>query len=246
MERARATWKLLDTSSRTHIDISEPTLTEVNLLEIQIRHPQEMKTVKFSQWKEGTSTGADWEWWLGSVNNWLGLRVQAKRVDRKGSNYTSLNYSNPHGRQVDLLIADASRSGLTPIYCFYNWFRSPQVIFKWRCGSFTPDPFLLGCIVVNASAIRNLINLGRNSLQDVVPLGLPWSCLVCCRGFQRGPLPQRARGVIAALEGADLEIPHLREKPPNYVNSILEGEFPVEGAPEGISYVSVIYEREEG
>ena len=72
---------------------SEETITEMNLTELQAKHPQQIKTQTFSKRKE-LKTGADWDWelWLGSQNLWLSLSIQAKKLNPQNLRYEDLDY----------------------------------------------------------------------------------------------------------------------------------------------------------
>jgi len=248
--RALATWNLMKDGFRMGVDPSEPALTEINLIEIQKRHPDEVKTVKFTQWDEGTQTGADWEWWLGAQDGWLGLRVQAKRLHPGKMVYETLDHSREGQLQVDILIEDALATGLVPLYCFYNFWDPAQFNPDWRCQSFPRSVRSFGCAVAHARPVRKLIHLKTNGLQDVIGVSMPWHCLVCCPGFAEpeASLPQKARGFIAGMlgdggtpdRGTGALAVELTPEPPSYVFDILHGKQPRRVPDVGI--VSVVTE----
>jgi len=61
------------------IYIGEESLTDFALVRIANRNPQHVRTRKFTRTQEGSRTGADWLWLLGSESDqWLPLLVQAK------------------------------------------------------------------------------------------------------------------------------------------------------------------------
>jgi len=72
-ERSFATWGSIWVGWATGIDPSEGTLTDNNLLEIQLSHPIEIRTRKYSPYEEGRRSGADWEWWFGAPSGWVGV-----------------------------------------------------------------------------------------------------------------------------------------------------------------------------
>src|ERR1700674_228364 len=86
------TWNCLKYARQTGIQLGEESLTDLNLLNIQICHPSEVRTKKFSRNTEGKVTGADWEWWFGSPSGWLGLRIQAKKLNNLSSQYDELDH----------------------------------------------------------------------------------------------------------------------------------------------------------
>lgn len=91
--RARWTWKHMKKAHSVGIRPSEETITEMNLTELQVKHPQQIKTQTFSKRKE-LKTGADWDWelWLGSQNLWLSLSIQAKKLNPQNLRYEDLDY----------------------------------------------------------------------------------------------------------------------------------------------------------
>src|SRR4051812_16335213 len=76
---AERTWKYLAAAEDTQLRIGEQTLTDINLIDMQVRHPAELTTWKFKP-EEEAANGADWEWWFHGGNRILGLRLQAKKL----------------------------------------------------------------------------------------------------------------------------------------------------------------------
>jgi uncharacterized protein DUF6615 len=223
-ERAVATWDYVVTAAAAGFDAREETLTENNLVEVYRRHPVEVRLRKFSPHVESRRSGADWEWWIGGRAGWLGLRIQAKRLNR-GLRYETLAYQSRNGRQVDLLRASSAADGLVPLYCFYNAWHPTALIGPWRCPTVQPQAQLLGCSMAPASLILPLIDARppRDQLLDVLPLCFPWSCIVCCHGFAEGgaSLPQRVRAFLSAADPDSGNVA-VRETPPSYVTEVLE------------------------
>ena len=56
----------------------EETLTDINLIELKRNLSALVFTEKFSRYREGRETSADWEWWIADEHGWLGLRIQAR------------------------------------------------------------------------------------------------------------------------------------------------------------------------
>jgi hypothetical protein len=225
--RAVLTWHYLRDGQRSRIELGEETITDINLLEIQIRHPNQVRTAKFNRIIEGRVTGADWEWWLGSRSGWLGLRVQAKKLNSHSLQYDSLDHSTTNGRQVDLLIRDANRNRLVPMYCFYNYWDTSRIQSQWRCGTFAPSIELQGCTISSASTVKGLIDANDKSLQSVLKNALPWNCLICCRGHShpKADLVERASGVLRGTWGLNEEQIRILKEPPSYVSAVLYNEF---------------------
>src|SRR5262249_25606022 len=89
---AEQTWSLIYQGDMRGIRLSEDTITERNLLQLDIHHPW-LSVHRFNQAEERT-VGADWEWFIGYGNSWFCLRIQAKRMD--GGEYRQLQHEG-HG-----------------------------------------------------------------------------------------------------------------------------------------------------
>ena len=61
----------------------ETAITDFNLFNLWLQYPNQVRIWRHSARREARS-GADWEWWLGGNGAWLGLRVQAKKLDNVG------------------------------------------------------------------------------------------------------------------------------------------------------------------
>ncbi len=246
VELAWRTWRAIGVGRVGGIAWSEPTITEVNLLDLQLRHPSNITVWKFSAWEESTKTGADWEWWIGRPGRWFGLRVQAKKIHHSGSGYRKLDHTSRSGRQVDLLIKNASPT-CYPIFCFYNFWNPPLSTLPWNCPGFHPDERLLGCSIADGFAVQKLIYSKRNRLSDILPISLPWSCLACCQGWisYGGSLEERVRSVISHLpERTDQPIPQFQNSLPEYAERIRRGDQEIPEAPD-IPFVVVLSLEEE-
>ena len=51
--KAKETWKRIKISGLWGMNILEETITDINLLDLQINHPNEVRTQKFSKPEEG-------------------------------------------------------------------------------------------------------------------------------------------------------------------------------------------------
>jgi len=233
--RAEQTWNLIGCGLNTGIDFSEESATDINLLELQMRHPYEVRTQKFTKPTEAR-IGADWEWWLGSEGYWLGLRAQAKKIDSQNLRYPYLDHRSRHGRQIELLISNslAGNPPTIPIYILYNYWDSGRFDPPWLCPTYPKIPQMLGCGLCEAVAIKSIVDRGRNELKDIAQMMYPWSCLICCAGFSGDDsrLPYRAFSFLTgAYEKYAREanfVPYKKEKyvsekAPKYVFKVLEG-----------------------
>ena len=238
IDQALRTWHWIQVSESTGINVSEESITDFALLELQSRHPHEIKTRKFSRYEESLE-GADWEWWLTSRNFWLGLRVQAKKIEPKNLEYPTLDKTNNQGnRQIDLLIDNAigANPRMIPAYVFYNYWDLNRLDPEWLCGAYPKTPQLLGCGLSHAMAVRGILLNRSKKLKDLTTVMYPWSCIVCCREYSqngRFDLPYRAFDFLAGafynyvketeFAGYHEEKFVVREAP-SYVYKIMEQE----------------------
>ncbi len=245
-------WNWLKTSLQTRIILSEETITDFILLELQSRHPYEIITQKYTKRQE-SRTGSDWEWWLNSGSNWLGLRIQAKKLDSNNLEYPGLDKVNLYGRQVDLLITNSlqSQPKRIPLYVFYNyWDNNKYTLRKWNCKTYPTDIKMLGCGLVYAQLVRNVLNTGSKLLKDIAPLMYPWSCLVCCLGYSKSKndLPNRAFDFIkGAFKMKISKEEFITKEVPSYVYKIIERKTLTEEEWEKIDVfrITIIREKRE-
>lgn len=180
------TSKWISTAEPHRLTPNEPSITDLNLFELKVLHPQRVFV-----WRLGTAAeaivGADWEWYIGDSAGWYPMRVQAKRLYTRSQRYEQLR--TPHGvRQMGKLIANAGH--MDAAYCFYNagW---PSNTPWASCGGLI-HPLAYGCTVAPAIAVQTAWS---DKLSDLAPISMPWSDLICC-----GPTdPPTARRVQRAL-----------------------------------------------
>jgi hypothetical protein len=245
------TWDVLAQSRRVGHQPLEETFTDLNLLELKVRHPFEIKTITFTKPQEGIN-GADWEWWLTDVGHsqWLGIRVQAKVLDLKTNEFKHLHYKKGKIYQSNKLKSRCAAAGLIPLYCIYVHFEgNPR--FGMRCPSFPPANESYGCSITPISTIDLLRNNGlRKNLGDIGQYCLPWHCLVCCKGYGGTSLPDRAWSFLIGAFGIepnpnplnDVPVAGPRNAPPDYVVRLLGNE-QIEPPDDGIKHITVITEE---
>lgn len=230
--QAARIWDDLEASQSLGITRDEETITNDLLLTVQKAHPYEVLTFQFRKPEEKV-TGADWEWWLTDGRLWLGLLIQAKRLDPKSHKYKSIKHKvgKDHVRQIDLLIDQARSKRIHPLYFFYNYSPSGLSAFSWHCGGTAPDLPQLGCTVAHAVAVDRALRQGGAGLPKMSEVSLPMKCLVCCPIWvdPDDSLPGRANGIANRLRGlaesgAELDGPYNptpRPDPPAYVRQLL-------------------------
>jgi len=197
---ARWTRKSILDSHSTGVPFGEESITESVLLRISMKYPGRVITRSFSKWEESRQTGADWEWWItdGGSGDWLGIRVQAKKIrdlsrSRKGYR---VGYQ-PQGqsvRQIDRLLSDAAGSGMIPVVAFYSSLNNSA---STRCclttGPQLRDPGVTICSAVGARAALGSRN--EYVLDDIAnSLSIPWSCPFACQGTSSGDLNEFLSG----------------------------------------------------
>jgi hypothetical protein len=80
---ALRTGQLIEAGAVSGLGIFEETLTDVNLLEIDRRNKDYIRTYKYKKREEGSKSGADWLWCIGEPGSWISLLIQAKIVNPK-------------------------------------------------------------------------------------------------------------------------------------------------------------------
>ncbi|MHC5857539.1 DUF6615 family protein [Nostoc sp.] len=195
--RALWTWDMLDKGRSINCQIGEETLTDLNILELKIRHSTEICSITFNKIDEGTN-GADWEWWFtnSSANKWIGFRVQAKVIDIKKQCFEHLYYKNSKNslHQCDILINDslAKTHPRIPLYCLYsNWSNSTELPLEYE--NYYSLREIYGCSILPALAVRYLRckNKKPKHLKHLFQYMRPWHYLVSYGKDKSSELPQR-------------------------------------------------------
>lgn len=224
-------WERLREARTHNYQVGEESITDFFVLNIKKWGKGKIVVDTFTRHKEAVN-GSDWEWWFtGSSGKWLGMRVQAKVLNLRSEKYEHLHHSNKNGQQVDLLIKDAKKHGLNPIYCMYTNWRRGDYKPTWKCNTYKPSIRHYGAAILSPDKVKSLQKSGENHLDSIIGSLRPMHCIFCCTGFSDGDLPKRALGW---LEGADLlstpeegseeEIVEitLKDSPPYYVTHMLE------------------------
>lgn len=231
---SQQTWKFLEVARGVRHQPLEETITDNNIIEIKALHPRDVITTTFSKRQEA-KTGADWEWWFtnSATSSWFGVRVQAKILKLASNRYEALHYKS----QTSVLIADAAKNKLYPLYCFYSHWLANTAAYPTQCGTYRNTPESYGCSLVDAYTIDNIKTLpASDSLASIMAIAFPLSCLVCCHGTRgtpsSGDLPTRVRkflhNVIRSHSVRQVgDVPELARRPPDYVIATMrsEGDF---------------------
>lgn len=215
------------TDGRSDLVPNEVAITDYNLLTLRLRHPREVVITRFTN-REEPLNGADWEWWFGRPGRWVGVRVEAKKLDSRGRRYVDLRKAvgDPARDQVGLLIEAASRAGLPACYVFYNG--EPEDAVVWRqspcLGSHNWE---WGCAVAGAGAVKRVTETPSDLVADLGPLSLPWSHFVCCARTEG--LPKHVEQVLVELGE---ETSPNRDVLPPYARHLIDDGQPVRHPPE--------------
>lgn len=226
------TWTHLGRARHIEHQLGEETLTDLNVLELKARHPDEIFTKTFTKPQEGVN-GADWEWWFTDprMKQWLGFRVQAKVLNLASERFEHLHYRKGKTYQSAKLKRKASEEGLIPLYCIYSHWADGFDVPGWPCGTFGPVIESFGCALLSAKHVDALRKQSHeSSLGAVVEKSVPWHCLVCCAGYGGSNLPERAWEYSQAVFGvkpskrrpANAPAIGLRDHPPKYVRMVVE------------------------
>ncbi len=222
-------WDRLREARKHNYQVGEESITDFLVLNIKKWGDGKIVVDTFTRHKEAVN-GSDWEWWFtGPSGKWLGMRVQAKVLKLKSEKYEHLHHSNNNGQQVDLLVKDAKRYGLIPLYCMYTNWKTGDYYPAWKCNTYKPSVRHYGAAVLNPEKVKQLQIKGENHLRNVIGSLRPMHCIFCCQGFSRGDLPGRALGwleganlLVEVEEEVNLEL--IKDRPPFYVSQLLEGE----------------------
>lgn len=186
MQRAKYTWKRLGESKKYSIRLSEETITENNLYYLKVRNPNFIRIAQPSKKVEGKE-GHDWEMWVISRQQTIGLRIQAKKLNLDNMTYPELDrraadYSSSKKYQVDLLIESSLRNPdkitRLPLYVFYNHWNSSIFSYNSNCY-FHRQPSLMGCGLTLAHYVKSAIQNKKKDLASLSSKMYPWSCMFC-------------------------------------------------------------------
>lgn len=225
------TWDKVSRGPLSGLEFREDSITDHNLFQLQ-RHSG-LKIYKFRPHEERRS-GADWEWWLGSLSEgWLAFRIQAKKLSR--GLYPGLRYrpAREDRLQCELLLEgveeDARGRALFAYYCFYNgWNESfgwPDQVPPPRDFPDLSDIRVFGCALAPAHQVLTVVKTPPTSLDpwDYLPFQRPWSWPLRPRG--EGSDGHNARqlldAMLAAHGRATNDAPPLFDNLPAYVEDVL-------------------------
>lgn len=202
---AQRTWELCRRNRYYPITLREDAITALNLQELYSNKISSLLIFDFTPYQEAFNTGADWEWWFLQKGYYIGAAVQAKLLGRDlcyNIDYVSRSTGQS---QIQKLLDYCVTNGLTPQYCFYNyWEMTDNVINHWPCLCINQNLMLWGCALAHGVVIWKLHNYRKYHINDILPVCIPWHCIVCCNHyFYDDSLPvgpgNRASGLMERL-----------------------------------------------
>lgn len=236
------TWMQLGKARQVKHQMLEESITDLLMVELKSQNPYEIITKTFTRKQEGKN-GADWEWWFvdSSGKKGIGFRVQAKIINFQSNSFEQLHYlktSKTKGKvyQTDLLIQEARRKHLIPLYCLYihdeNIWSSVKDPVKFALNNLLfPCSSVehLGCSILSTKVVKNLKASNQRHLKDVVNHIYPWHFLVCPPSLKGSnlDLPNKVLGCVTEhdlLEDQDDADTHYRELP-DYVKNMINQSY---------------------
>tara|TARA_B100000678_G_scaffold291409_1_gene308155 strand:- start:4980 stop:5927 length:948 start_codon:yes stop_codon:yes gene_type:complete len=193
------------------ISFGEETITEMNLLELKRRHPEQVSIRTFSKSKEALN-GADWQWMLVGKRHTFRMRVQAKRINTNGALKGIYRQAKTAKKpQIDALMDACKGTRYHPFYCLYSANDHRAI---WRADSDSEAEN--GCLLAHASCVKHL---SPGPLSKLEQCCYPWHflfapMLFCIkRRIQKGRQDSGARGdrVELATGLPDDEFKHIYE-----------------------------------
>lgn len=206
MERAARIHDVITLSyARKTLGVSEESITEFSLVELDHRLAPYVLTRKFTRREEHAQSGADWLWTIGRPGRWLSVLVQAKLARPSVKHLRNLHHGR--GQQLLRLITCAREQRCLPLYVVYN--NRPTSFTRHTCGMLSEDPKQMGSVVVRTSHVANMLRRARNTtnISELLAESMPWACLFGC-STNPSPVPDLADVLAASL--ARISIPILR------------------------------------
>jgi len=189
MARSTETWSLLRRARLANVGLKEESITDLHLLAFNEAEIEGFLVRAVSRQEERAS-GADYEWWFGDRSGrWLGMRVQAKRVDHK-ENLRALNY-HPSGASVPqsrALLDTCRELNLLPTYCLYVY---SEAFLEPLHGCSLLSPLIVSAFPTNAKV----------TLEQVNRCLVPWTLLVCTERGRWQPMLKGRNLTDVVLEG---------------------------------------------
>ena len=232
-------WREIDEADLSGLSYGEETITETILLQLNRNRSANVQIKAFSKQVEEPKNGSDWEWWIGKKGQWLGMRIQAKKIKLSNEIFHRLQTyktKSMSDTQINTLIKAAQADMLNPAYCLYVHSRKIAPLWQTSICCFAPWdwPNQFGCLIADAAAVKSTQS---NKLADLAHVCLPWHHLVCeCLPSQHsgGSLADSAFAaltysrdtageMISEMKGVDSRLYEPVQQLPSYLSRLEEG-----------------------
>ncbi len=221
------TWHFMKRGYNLGLLPGEETITDNLLIYLAHRHQKQLRIYRLNK-SEESKYGADWEWWFHTPQTgaWLGMRVQAKKLNPSTLRYESLgkaeqvdNLINQVDEPLDTFIRDVpeQKEFMVPVYVFYNYWcletackeKTLHKHDEWICSDAAYFPrtthpcegYPPGCTMADAYKIRELVQEKGTShglfIYDVYQGMFCWADLVCRSNV---PNDEETNGTIGFAE----------------------------------------------
>lgn len=174
--RSHWTQNFIWRSNILRLGVLEETITDMHLFSIADKFGENIITKKFNRREEGSSSGADWLWFVGEPGSWLPLLIQAKVVNPKTQNCQHLNYNN--GEQRRLLLRYARQHSYLPLYCIYSYVPPDFVPNRsFDNKSYSNDDW--ACSFLSPKIVRMFSKTNERSQKELLKYCVPWEIPFC-------------------------------------------------------------------
>jgi hypothetical protein len=236
LKNSKWTWNQLRDARTLGYQLGEESITDFLVLNLKKNGGKKFFIKSFTRHAESLN-GADWEWWLtGSSGLWLGMRIQAKIINFQSLKYEHLYHRNKHGYQADLLIKDANRNGVIPLYCLYTNWDARRHRAKRLCWNCKPSIRHYGTSILSANIVRSLLPYNIIHLDFLYKHLMPMHCILCPKSKPAtGDLPERSLEYlqrnklieITSKDNGEKSLNLLQSQPPLYVTQLLDKQYGV-------------------
>ena len=181
---AGLTWGWLRDSRRLGLGFSEDTVSDLAMLEIARKVPNEVGVFRVSKLDERL-VGFDWLWVIsrpGMTPRFYVVQAKKLKLDHTSTySYGRLRYKAGSRYQMDALEEFARWIGAIPLYCFYNHVDDHTARRHWNCHiQQPPDLPQMGCTIAPLDVVRPVHDRRGPKRFDTIhrhPEAVPWRCL---------------------------------------------------------------------
>jgi len=199
----RRTSRAIANGVNVGIKVHEETITNLNLVDVAMRHRPYVQTVACNRVEEGTTTGADWLWMIGRPGRWLPILVQAKLVNTASAMCRGFRQKLPGRKalQFDLFTQYAKAQRFYPLYCVYSDAKDSRLgPLNLLCKEGNGDQETLGCTMLLTRHVRAFNSRWRHAThKEILEKGHSLACLL------RNPRGSKVENELADVVGNSLD-----------------------------------------